>query len=343
MGVFISGKLLYKCENTTPSAEIIFSAMKEARERGVGYVVLEVSSQAVLKDRVAGLRFELCVFTGFSPDHVGGSEHASMEDYFECKRRIFTDHGANIAVVNADDERAADIASGISEVIGCTSRTNGKMQISDIETHKSGIRFILNGTSVSLSMLGEYNAMNAALALSAASRLMGKEVASFLAAIERVRLKGRFERYAVGGAEVVIDFAHNGDSFRAVLGAAARLYPGRIIALFGSVGERSLQRRAELAAEAERAADFSIITSDDPGREPPEKIAGQIYSAFSDRSRAVVITDREAAIRYGVSMLGDGDALLLLGKGQEEYQMIGFERIRFSEREIIASLGAVPI
>jgi UDP-N-acetylmuramoyl-L-alanyl-D-glutamate--2,6-diaminopimelate ligase len=134
----------------------------------------------------------------------------------------------------------------------------------------------------------------------------------------------------------VIDYAHNGESLRHLLTSLRVYQPSRLICLFGSVGERTQVRRRELGEVACELADLSILTSDNPGTEDPMQIIDEIAAAFGDKRKAYIkIPDRSDAIRCAVSILQKGDILVLAGKGHEEYQLIGREKLPFSEREII--------
>jgi len=206
-----------------------------------------------------------------------------------------------------------------------------------------GISFLLGDKPFYLPMGGEFNAHNAALAVASASVCFGRAVETFTEPIREFSLRGRYELYRLDGRMIVIDFAHNAESVSALCKSIRDYASGRLILVFGSVGERSKERRTMLAIAAETYGDISIITSDNPGFEDPEDICGDILSAFLDNSHALVVTDREAAIKRAVELSSRGDFLLLLGKGHEDFQDIKGERVPFSERDIIERLGAVPI
>ena len=201
----------------------------------------------------------------------------------------------------------------------------------------------MNKVKITLSIGGAYNAINASLAIALASVLTGRDIAALSPYLRGVRPKGRFEVYSLEGRYVIIDFAHNESSFRAVLSSVRDVAKGRLIALFGSVGSRCKDRRAALARISEEYADVSVITSDDPGQEDAVLICKEIYEEYADKDRAVIITDRAEAIRYALDISAWGDVILLLGKGHERHQAVGNERIPFSEQELITSLGAVRV
>lgn len=338
LGIDIPGEASEDTDNTTPASPVIYRALKRAWSRGVRYAILEVSSKALVNFRVFGLKFDCCVFTSFSCDHIGVGEHKNMKEYYDAKRSLFTDYGAPLAVVNGDDINCRKIAAGVPRVITCGESPLCDFRIEDVFSHTDGVAFTMNDIDFPLSLEGRYNAANAALAIVVASELSGVEISRFERALQRVKVRGRFEMYDINGTNVVIDFAHNAESLKELCLAINRFSFGRTIVVFGSVGERSHARRRDMARIAENFADFSIITSDNPGFEDAGRICEDIYGAFMDKDSAVIIEDREEAIKYAVRIAERGDYVLLVGKGHEEYQLVGGKKIPFSEREILRSI-----
>jgi UDP-N-acetylmuramyl tripeptide synthase len=187
-------------------------------------------------------------------------------------------------------------------------------------------------------MPGVYNAKNTALAIGISREITGASIAECGSAVASARVPGRLEISEINGRSVIVDYAHNGDSMREIILLARRLFSGRIICVFGSVGGRSFARRQELARVAESLADFSVITSDNPGYEPPLSVCAQIYGAFKDRSRAKIIVSRPEAIRYALSIANVGDAVLILGKGDEGLIDMGERCIKFSDVDFVKEL-----
>ncbi|MBQ2738482.1 MAG: UDP-N-acetylmuramoyl-L-alanyl-D-glutamate--2,6-diaminopimelate ligase [Clostridia bacterium] len=331
-----------KINNTTPPSTVIYRTLRDAYEEGIRTAIIEVSSAALTDYRVYGIRFDTVIYTGFSYDHIGKGEHSNMREYFSSKRRLFTDYGASVAIVYDDGEPSRKISYGIDEIIRVGENKYDEAYISDITSLPTGSSYRFSGRVVRISLGGRFNAINSSLALCAAMRLTGLAVDSFLPSLLRTRVSGRCEHYTLRGVNLLIDYAHNGESLREILTYVRRTCFGRIIAVFGSVGERSQSRRRELAIVAEELCDLSVITSDNPGEEDAYAICRQIADCFTDMRLAKIITDREEAIRYALSVAREGDYVLLLGKGHEAYQLVGREKIPFSEREIILSLGAVP-
>lgn len=339
------GKQVYLAgcgENTTPNAPYIYKALADAYSDGARVGIIEVSSQALKCYRVWGIPFTVCIFTNFSPDHIGKSEHSTLEEYLSAKRTLFSDYGSKICILNSDDSVASFISHGVEHIIEVGEKSES-FRLSLLSSGESYSSFLLNGYELNLSLGGEFNAYNAALAVATASLVFGRDISQFSEVLKGISVPGRYEIYKVDEKKVIIDFAHNADSFRSIMTSARKNTTGKLIALFGSVGERSLSRRRELAEVSEELCDFLVITSDNPGEESVEKICGAIFGAFVDKNKAKIIADREAAIRFAVSYANKGDTVLLLGKGHEEYQLIGKDKIPFSEREIIKSLGAVRV
>ena len=333
----IVNEKIYAAENTTPESDQIFKTLADAKERGCRYAVIEISSQALALGRVYMLPIDLAVFTNFSKDHVGIGEHGSIEEYRAAKLSLYE---GRLAVINGDDALAEDILKTVKKCYTVGEAPSSDFIISDISSGGDKVGFSLNGSRVALSVGGDFNAKNAALAIASVSVLCGISPDRLAPCLADAKVLGRYEVYEFFKRRVIIDFAHNGESFKAIMNAERRESRGRIIAVFGSVGNRCKDRRRELACVAEKLADLSVITADNPGRESALEICKEIYSFYSDKSKAVIEPDRESAIKRALKLSREGDSVLLLGKGHESFQLIGDDRIYFSERDIILSLGA---
>ena len=336
--VLLSGK----SENTTPDSPFIFKTLADAYSDGARVAIIEVSSQGLKDHRVFGIPFTVCVFTNFSPDHVGISEHSTVKEYLDCKRTLFCNYGCKICIVNSDDESASFISQGIDHVIR-VGKDSEAFKLSVLASDGAHSSFTINGYPFTVSIGGDFNAYNAACAVVTASLIFGRDPRELADAIKNVSVPGRYELYRLKDVSVIIDFAHNGESFRSILSSVRKSAKGKIISLFGSVGERSLQRRAELAIVAEELSDFIVLTADDPARESALDICEEIMGYMVDVSHVKIVPDREKAIRFALDIASGGDTVLLLGKGHEEFQLIGESKIPFSERKIIESLGAVRV
>lgn len=326
-------------ENTTPNAPFIYETLSLAYKRGIRVALIEVSSQALVTYRVYGIPFTVCIFTNISPDHIGAYEHKSFKEYVEAKRSLFVDYSPELIIANTADPLWENVTSGCERVIKVGEK-NCDFNYEPIYVSDACVEFYLNGENFKLSLGGSYNGINASLALSAASLILGVDISEFKNCLRLIKIPGRYEVYFLKEKKIIIDFAHNERSFSAICESVRKNTAGKLTVVFGSVGDRCQNRRRELAKIAEKYADIAVITADNPGFEPVERISLEIYSHFTDKSKAVMISDRERAIHYAVSHAKANDSILLLGKGQENYQLIGNKRIPFSERDIVKRLGA---
>lgn len=340
----------YKFEtvNTTPESCEIYEYLSMMLQSGVKTAVIEVSSQAMKMGRVRGLTFDTCVFTNLYPDHIGGAEHRDMEEYKNCKKMLFSDHCGRYAVINADSPEAEEFAGATGDKVIRLSYAvdrNATLRGESIELCRDeqglGTRFVCRTVrdklECRLSFPGRFSVMNA-LAAIAVCGIYGVDLRSAVDTLSRIRIDGRFETLRFGGVDYVIDYAHNGESLRSVLSALREYSPRRLICVFGSVGGRTFTRRAEMGRAAAEMADLSILTSDNPGPESPENIIADIAAVYGEGQEFVSIPDREKAIEYAVSVAREGDVVLLAGKGQEKYQLIGTLKLPFCEKDILYRL-----
>ena len=347
-GVDFGGKH-YATANSTPESLDLHYYMAQMVECGVRYVVMEVSSQSLKLHRVHGIKFDYCIFTNLYPDHIGGVEHADMEEYKACKKLLFSFPDIREILVNGDSPDSAYMTAGATAPItsfgmgkGCNWRAQGVHPEVCYRVPGTAFECLTPGGQVlpvQIPFPGEYSVYNALCALAVCDKI-GVPLADSIAALSVVRVKGRFEPVFLASrpeTTFIIDYAHNGASLRAVLEALRTYKPKRLICLFGSVGDRTQMRRAELGAVASELCDLSILTSDNPGNESPDKILSDIAAAFI-HDRYVCIPDRAKAIAYAVKHARAGDAVVLAGKGHENYQLIHGKRIPFSEREILIGI-----
>ena len=336
----------YATVNSTPESLDLHEYMAQMVECGVRYVVMEVSSQALKLHRVHGIRFDTCIFTNLYPDHIGGVEHADMEEYKACKKMLFSFPGIKHILCNADDPEAAYMVKDASAPV--TTFGKGKTCAWRADRVKAEVCHRVPGTAftchtpegialpVQIPFPGDYSVYNALCALAVCDKL-GISLEECIAALAHVRVKGRFEPVFLPGrpdSTFIIDYAHNGASLRAVLESLRSYRPRRLICLFGSVGDRTQMRRGELGAVASELCDLSILTSDNPGNESPDQIIADIAAAFT-HDRYVSIPDRAEAIAYAVRQAQKGDVIVLAGKGHETYQYVHGKYLPFSEREIL--------
>lgn len=342
IGVAIAGKVT-PIEHTTPESYDLQSYFQDMVEAGCDYVVMEVSSQGIKMDRVAGIEFDYGVFTNITPDHIGPNEHADFDEYLACKSRLF--QMCKVGVLNRDDPHCQDILKNAT----CEVRTFGcaeaDMIATDIEHVRNGgelsMKFhaggILQG-DILVGLPGRFNVYNAMCAASVGA-LLGMPQEVICHALEHVEVRGRLENVPTGrGFSVLIDFAHNGVSTESVLRTLRGYEPRRIIAIFGCGGNRSKLRRYEMGEAVGNLAELAIVTSDNSRTEDVMDIIEDIKVGLAKTDgEYVVIPDRQEAVDYAVKLAEDGDMIVLLGKGHEEYQEINGVKYHYSEREAVAN------
>lgn len=323
--------------NTTPTPELIARAMHSALTRGCKYFILEVSSQAIKEERIFGIPFCAGIFTNIGRDHIGIGEHLSLADYVSSKRRLFTDFGVPLAVVNSDDEYAEYMSNGVLHTVRVGEK-NADIKLENITANGKGIGFELEDNFCNTTLHGKYNAHNLSLAAVTASIISAIPLSVALSTLENIKIPGRFEVINRYDRTFVIDYAHNSMSFKSVLSECKRLTKNRLIAVFGSVGGRSYERRKELPIAASEYADVLIITSDNPDFESVDKICDEILSFVPRGVDATVALDRAEAIKRAFLLSVPGDVIALLGKGHEQWQTVRGVRLPFSERDVINTL-----
>jgi len=351
-GIVICGERT-PTKNTTPESYELHKAFRKMVERGVSCVVMEVSSQAMFTHRVDGIRFHIGVFTNLSPDHIGGAEHPTFEHYMSCKAALFCQ--CRYGILNSDDEHCADMMRGSTSAnttFGASKDRRHDIEAQSITIFKNGNVFGTRFTCHShigdgdyeLRMPGEFNVYNALAAIAVAQR-MEIPADTVREALIKAYVKGRFEIVeALPDAVTVIDYAHNAVSMKAALETIKTYEPSRLVVLFGSVGGRTELRRAELGQIASQYADLCIITSDNPDREPPEKIIADIEAAVKKGGCPyVTFVERHDAVKYAIDNARAGDCILFAGKGHEDYQIINGEYVHYDEREEILDAAAVKL
>ena len=343
----------YQTVNSTPESVEIYRYLRYMLDEGVGTCVLEVSSQALWMERTRGLIFDTVLFVNLSRDHIGGVEHPDFEHYRDCKRRLFTEYPAQAAVINRDDSNAAYMIDGATYPIldFGLSVEEEKPLWSASHIHPTqqaghlGVEFTVSrGACVFdepwfLALPGRFNVQNALAALTVVCERFGVDPLQAKKSLAHAVVAGRFEPVtspALPGVTFIIDYAHNGISLASILDALREYAPKRLICLFGSVGGRTTERRRDLAEAAGARCNLCILTSDNPACEPPMQIIDEIDAAFPAGScPRVKIADRAEAIRHAVEIAEAGDIILLAGKGHENYQLVGVQKLAFSEFEIL--------
>lgn len=331
-----------KSSNTTPHAIELQRILAKMVQAGVQAVSMEVSSHALRLHRVAGIKYSVGVFTNLGGDHM--NFHNSIEDYVQAKSMLMavTD---GVTVVNIDDERGPLMsASSLCECFTYGLSQNAVISAGDVRTSLTGAEFALQcpfGTRrVEMSLPGKFNVYNA-LAAAGAALALGVPLDVVVEVLRRTRgVPGRMESIDTGdlGFRVLVDYAHTAESMENVLQTLRNLNPRNLITVFGCGGDRDRTRRPKMGKIAAAYSDRVIVTSDNPRTEDPLAIIRDIVAGLvEDRIDSTVydvIDDRAAAIAQAIREARAGDIVAILGKGHEDYQIIGHERIHFDDREV---------
>lgn len=332
--------------NTTPESYELQKLLREMADDGVKAVAIEVSSLGVKWHRTDFTEFFCGIFTNISPDHIGGHEHKTYEEYYSFKKAFFD--LCTQAAACGDDPAAEDMLAAVpGRKIFYGIGEGNEFRAEHMEPTRSddfmGIRFdfLRDGVkedTFEISLPGDFSVHNA-LAVLAVCDLMGLDLAAAKPGLRTVRVPGRCQiKYLSKDFGIIIDYAHNDISLAGIINTVRAYEPGRIITLFGSVGDRAQLRREELGTTSGKLADFTIVTEDDPGFEDPKKIADEIASFVEKAGGAgkyVVIPDREEAVAYAVAMLEPGDFLLCCGKGHERFMKVRGKKEPFNEETCI--------
>lgn len=328
--------------NTTPESYELQKIFRIMLDNGCVACVIEVSSIGLMAHRVDGINFEVGVFTNLSPDHIGPNEHPDFADYMYWKSVLF--ERCRYAVVNNDDPAYVEMLANCKAPVITYGIEKADIIAKNVSLLKNnqflGISFdcLENNKEyrVEVALPGLFNVHNA-LAAVGVCRALGLDAEKSIDSLKEIRVNGRAECvYVSDDFDVIIDFAHNGISMKSMLDTLKSYPHNRIIALYGSVGGRTQLRRRELGLITGKECDLSVLTSDDPDFEDPNKIISDIAEAVKQVGGAYVgIADRGEAVEYALSIMEKGDILLLAGKGHENFMKINGEYVPFSEKEHI--------
>lgn len=338
-GNMIGDRLLHT-EHTTPESLELHGLFRQMADEGCTHVVMEVSSHSLTLERVAGIDFNVAVFTNLSQDHL--DLHGTMEEYAAAKKKIFSQ--CKIGCVNIDDERGHYMAEGVSCPIlrYSTQKEAAELRAEHISLSAGGVSFtaVYGGehAQTKLAIPGMFSVYNA-LGVMAACLALGMKLEDAAAGISSAQgVKGRMESVPTDGDySIIIDYSHKPDALEKALKALRPVTRGRLIVLFGCGGDRDRGKRPIMGAVAAENADLVIVTSDNPRTEEPMDIIREILPGLENsKTPYKMICDRPDAIHWAIDNAASGDVILLAGKGHEDYQIIGHEKHHMDEREIVA-------
>lgn len=325
--------------HTTPGPVELHQLLREMRKAGCSVVILEVSSHALKQHRTAGLAFDAVTFTNLSAEHL--DYHPDLEDYYRAKRILFREQAARSRRWGKDPKRSVHI--GNDSGLRLFRETPDAFSFSvptDAEIDAKGIRGVFSGILINSPLIGRFNAENIAAAV-AVSKAIGISDTAISVGIHGLgRVPGRLEQVPDhhGGRIVLVDYAHKPDALEKVLNVLRpmRKSGGKLITVVGCGGDRDRTKRPVMGEIACRLSDTVIFTSDNPRTENPTRILDEIESSCSAFTNHVREPDRAKAIHLAVKRAKTGDIILIAGKGHEDYQIIGAEKIPFDDREVAA-------
>ena len=341
----IIGDEVIPSANTTPESLTVQEYFRRMLDAGCDCAVMEVSSQGLKLHRTAGFTFEIGIFTNIEPDHIGPNEHASFEEYLECKSRLLRQ--CRIGIVNADDPHLDQIIAGHT----CTLETFGFSPEADLRARDArmvsrpgylGVAYQVEGLMnfpVEIDIPGKFSIYNSLTAIAVCRHFQATQD-DIIKALKKAKVKGRTEMVKVSDEfTLMIDYAHNAMSLESLLETLKEYHPHRLVCLFGCGGNRSRLRRFEMGEVSGRLADLTIITSDNPRFEDPMDIIADIREGMKKTDgKYVEIPDRKEAIAYAIHHGEPGDIIVLAGKGHENYQEIKGKKYPMDERDLIRDI-----
>lgn len=326
---------------TTPDAIVCQQWLADIKFANAKYAVMEVSSHALIQGRVNGIQFNSAIFTNLSRDHL--DFHGDMESYANAKSKLFESPELNNAIINVDDEAGRSIADNLSENIRCIrygldNHFNPDVYGYEVKLDQSGLSMKVKTQwgegELASPVMGYFNASNL-LAVLSVMLLQGIEFNEALNRFKSIKsVAGRMQRF--GGKEqplVVVDFAHTPDALEQALNSLREHTQHHLWCVFGCGGDRDKGKRPLMGAVAETKADFIVLTNDNPRKEVAEKIIEDIKTGMESLKNVTVEKDRHAAIHFAISQAKAGDVVLIAGKGHENYQLIGDEKVPFNDAE----------
>ena len=322
-------------ENTTPDILSIYTLLLHAIEKECKTVVMEISSHALSYERIYGLHIDIAAFTNLTEDHL--DYHKTMENYLNAKLKIIDYLPENgKLIVNTDDEYGQKFIDkfGKGITIGYNKTCNYFIKKADITPAETKITFVHDDKTynVTTNLTSKFNVYNYITSLAIVHE-MGYSYEEIINITKDIKApKGRCETHKVNKGYAVIDYAHTPDAVLKVVSAYNELKKGRVITFVGCGGDRDPIKRPIMGEIATRLSDYTILTSDNPRTEDPQKIMDDILKGVSTNNYEVEL-DRKTAIKKGIEMLQPEDILLILGKGHEDYQIIGHTKIHLDDAE----------
>ena len=330
----------YPSTHTTPDAISLNRLLAQMVEAGCEYAFMEVSSHALDQERTGGLEFAGGIFTNLTRDHM--DYHENMDNYLKAKKSFFDNLPRNaFAITNLDDKNGPVMVQNChGDIKNYSTRTICDYRARLVETHLDGMLLEFNNREFATLLTGRFNISNL-LAIYGAAVELGKDPEEVLCIMSTLKpVSGRFEAlHSPEGFSAIVDYAHTPDAIKNVLGTVNDVLRGRgnIITVVGAGGNRDKGKRPLMAAEAAKASNRVILTSDNPRNEDPQEIINDMLAGLSDeqRKKTIAIVDRKEAIKTACAFAQKGDVIVVAGKGHENYQEIQGVKHHFDDKEVI--------
>lgn len=328
--------------HTTPFAVELQAQLAQAAEANCRFGVMEVSSHALAQGRVLGCEFAVSVFTNLTQDHL--DYHKDLDDYFEAKALLFSpSYLKGKAIINCDDAYGQRLIARLDPAqiwTYSTQSTNADLYCTDLNYQSDGVCGTIHTPQGSLPfscpLVGKFNVANLLASIGAALAL-DLPLAEIVAALPNFGgVPGRMQQIKAHPNQdigVIVDYAHTPDSLENMLKAARPFVKGNMICVFGCGGDRDRTKRPLMGEIAARLADQVVVTSDNPRTENPDKILEDVLAGIPDDVTPMVQVDRRLAIQVAIAQAQPGDGVLIAGKGHEDYQILGTEKVHFDDRE----------
>ena len=325
--------------HTTPDALRIQSLLAEMADAGCEYCFMEVSSHAVVQQRIAGIEFAGGIFTNLTHDHL--DYHKTFDAYLKAKKGFFDSLPASsFAIFNLDDKNGKVMVQNCkARQITFSTRSLANYNCKVLEPHFDGMLLNLDGQEVWTHFVGRFNASNLLAVYATAIELNQKKEEVLPVISQLTPVAGRFETIrSPGGKMAIVDYAHSPDALKNVLSAIAEIRAGteKVITVVGAGGDRDRTKRPEMAKEALNGSNLVILTSDNPRTEDPEAIIRDMEAGVANSGKNVLsITNRREAIKTAIHLALPGDIILIAGKGHENYQEIHGVKYHFDDKEVV--------